>query len=236
MLTMKKIHYELDNDIAHIMMDDGKANAMDPDFFEEMGRALDRLEGEGAKSLIISGRPGFFSGGLDVKLIPTLSSAAINTLAETLARTILRVFSLPLPTIALCTGHAVAGGAILAFACDLRFALEGPYRIQMNEMVLGVPLPSWVLLIGRSAISVQWFAEAFLHAAAYTPLQVLEKGIFHGVIKSKEEALMFAKAEAKKLKILNLQAYYESKKRLRESDVRDVLELLKGELPFKKEE
>lgn len=233
---MKKIHYELENDIAHIMMDDGKANAMDFDFFEEMGRALDRLEGEGAKSLIISGRPGFFSGGLDVKLMATLSPAAINTLAEMFARTILRVFSLSLPTIALCTGHAVAGGAILAFSCDLRFALEGPYRIQMNEAVIGIPFPSWMLLVGRSAISVQWFAEAFLHAVAYTPLEALEKGILHGVIKSKEEALAFAKAEAEKLKHLNLRAYYESKKRLRESDVRDVLELLKGELPFKKEE
>lgn len=232
---MKKIHYELENDIAHIMMDDGKANAMDFDFFEEMGRALDRLEGEGAKSLIISGRPGFFSGGLDVKLMATLSPTAINALAETFARTILRVFCLPLPTIALCTGHAVAGGAILAFSCDLRFALEGPYRIQMNEVVLGIPFPSWMLLIGRSAISVQWFAEAFLHAVAYTPHQALEKGILHGLIKSKEEALPFAKAEAKKLKNLNLRAYYESKKRLRESDGRDALELLKGELPFKKE-
>lgn len=233
---MKKIHYELENDIAHIMMDDGKANGMDFDFFEEMGKALDRLEGEGAKSLIISGRPGFFSGGLDMKLIPTLSPTGLNTLSETFARTILRVFSLPLPTIALCTGHAVAGGAILAFSCDLRFAIEGPYRIQMNEMVLGIPFPSWMLLIGRSSISVQWFAEAFLHAVAYTPLQALDKGMLHGVIKSKEEALAFAKAEAGKLKNLNLRAYYESKKRLRESDVRDVLELLKGELPFKKEE
>src|SRR5512139_1423304 len=100
MPTMKRIHYELENDIAHIMMDDGKANAMDFDFFEEMERALDRLEEEGAKSLIISGRPGFFSGGLDVKLMATLSSTGINTLAETFARTILRVFSLSLPTIA----------------------------------------------------------------------------------------------------------------------------------------
>jgi hypothetical protein len=50
---MKKIHYELESDIAHIRMDDGKANAMDFDFFEEMGRALDRLEGGGAESVII---------------------------------------------------------------------------------------------------------------------------------------------------------------------------------------
>ena len=232
---MKKIHYELENDVAHIMMDDGKANAMDFDFFEEMGRALDRLEGEGAKSLIITGRPGFFSGGLDMKLMATLSPTDLNTLAETFARTMLRVFMLPLPTIALCTGHAVAGGAILAFSCDLRFAFEGPYRIQMNEMVVGIPLPSWMLLIGRSAIPVQWFGEAFLHAMAYSPAEAMEKGMLHGVIKNKEEALSYTKAQTEKLKNLNLQAYHESKKRLRQSDVRNVLELLKGELPFKKE-
>ena len=230
---MAKIGYEIDQGIAQITMDDGKANAMDFAFFEEMGEALDRAEGDGAKTLIITGRPGYFSAGLDIKLMPTLSPAELNRLAETFARTLLRVFSIPLPTVAVCSGHAVAGGAMLALSCDLRFAVDGPYRIQMNEMLVGIPFPSWMLLIGRSSMPVQWFVEAFLHAGAYSPAEAVERGMFHGLTKEGEDPIARARAEGEKLKALNLTAYGTSKKRLRDADVNHVLELLKGELPFK---
>ena len=230
---MKKIHYKLEKEIATITMDDGKANAMDSVFFEEMGQAIDRLEGDRAKTLIIAGRPGYFSGGLDVKLMPSLSPTELNAFVEIFARTILRIFSLPVPTFAVCTGHTVAGGAILAFSCDLRFAVEGPYRIQMNEMVIGISFPSWMLLIGRSAVPVQWLAESFLHGRAYSPAEAVEKGMFHGLIKNEKDVIAHARAQAENLKTLNLQAYHTSKKRMRGSDVEHVLELLKEELPFK---
>jgi enoyl-CoA hydratase len=230
---MAKIGYEIDQGMAQITMDDGKANAMDFAFFEEMGEALDRAEGDGAKTLIITGRPGYFSAGLDIKLMPTLSPAELNRLAETFARTLLRVFSVPLPTVAVCSGHAVAGGAMLALSCDLRFAVDGPYRIQMNEMLVGIPFPSWMLLIGRSSVPVQWFVEAFLHAGAYSPAEAVARGMFHGLIKEGEDPIARARVEAEKLKALNLPAYGTSKKRLRDADVNHVLELLKEELPFK---
>lgn len=227
-----KIHYRSESRITTIRMDDGKANAMDFAFFEEMNQSLDRLESDGSKALIITGRPGYFSAGLDIKLMPTLPPAQVNALAETFARTLLRVFSLPVPTIAVCSGHAVAGGAMLSFACDLRFVVDGPYRIQMNEMMIGIPFPSWMLLIGRSAMPAQFFAEAFLHARAYSPGEAVEKGISHGLFKGEEDALADAMARTEHLKTLNLHAYRTSKKRLCAAEVDRVLELLKTELPF----
>jgi enoyl-CoA hydratase len=229
---MAKIHYEMDKGISQITMDDGKVNAMDFVFFEEMGDALDRAEGDGAETLIITGRPGYFSGGLDIKLVPTLPPTELNRLAETFARTLLRVFSLPLPTVAVCSGHAVAGGAMLSFSCDLRFVVDGPYRVQMNEMLVGIPFPSWMLLIGRSAIPVGWFVEAFLHARAYSPAEAVEKALFHGLIAGGEDPVAQVKTQSEGLKALNLKAYEMSKKRLRDEDVKHVLEILKGELPF----
>lgn len=231
---MKKIHYELEDGVSLIRMDDGKANAMDFVFFDEMNKGLDRLQDDGTKTLIITGRPGYFSGGLDIKLIPTLSSARLSALAEAFARTMLRVFSLPMPTIAVCNGHAVAGGAMLSFSCDLRFAVEGPYRIQMNEMMIGIPFPSWMLLIGRSAIPVQWFVETFLHAKAYSPFEAVEKGLFQGLIKKEEEAVAYTRGQTANLKTLNMYAYRTSKNRLRASEIEHVLQLLKDELRLRK--
>jgi len=148
---------------------------MDFVFFEEMNQSLDRLEKDRAKTLLITGRLGYFSAGLDIKLMSALAPAEVNALAEIGARTLLRVFSLPVPTVAICSGHAVAGGAVLFFACDLRFVVDGPYRIQMNEMMIGIPFPNWILLIGRFAVPTQFFADAFLHARVYSPEEEVEK-------------------------------------------------------------
>ena len=188
---MEKVTYSLKDGIAQITMDDGKANSMNWIFFEEMGKSMDRAENDGAKVLVITGRPGFFSGGLDLKLLPTLSASEMGDFATTFARTMLRVFSFPVPTIAASTGHAVAGGAMLTYACDRRFAIDGPYRIQMNETLIGIALPSWMFLIARSAIPSRWRNEALLHARAYNPNEALERGILDAVAKDAEAAAKF---------------------------------------------
>lgn len=227
---MKKLSYHIENNRATITMDDGKANAMDFNCFEEMNSALTEIESSGSQVLIIKGRQGFFSGGLDVKLMSTLAPHDIDKLAETFARTILRVFLYPIPTIAVCTGHAIAGGGILAFACDRRYAINGNYRLQMNEVVIGIPLPSWMLLIGQSAIPAGLQTEALLHAKKYTPKQALDAGIFHGLIENGEDIDAFLNNEVNALMGLNMNAYSATKKRLREKAVQEVLALLEDEL------
>ncbi len=227
---MEKVTYSLKEGIAQITMDDGKANAMNWIFFEEMGKSMDQAENDGAKVLVITGRPGFFSGGLDLKLLPTLSAGEMRDFATTLARTLLRVFSFPVPTIAASTGHAVAGGAMLIFACDRRFAVDGPYRIQMNETLIGIPLPSWMFLIARSAIPSRWLNEALLHARAYHPQEALERGILDGVAKDAHRLAAQVEAATAELSSLNLPAYAASKKNWRQAEIEHVLDLLKKDL------
>jgi enoyl-CoA hydratase len=230
---MKKISYTIENKRAGITMDDGKANAMDFDYFEEMNSALAEIESAGAKAVIMKGRQGFFSGGLDVKLIATLAPNDIDRLAETFARTMLRVFLYPIPTIAVCTGHAIAGGAMLAFACDRRYIMQGNYRIQMNEHAIGIPLPSWMLLIGKSAIPVGVQTEALLHAKAYTPEEAHAAGIFHGLIEEGADIDASLNTEVNALVSLHMHAYSIAKRRMREKAAQEALALLKDELPSK---
>jgi len=217
---MEKVTYGIEDGIAQITMDDGKANAMNWGFFKEMGKSMDQAESDGAKVLVITGRPGFFSGGLDLKLLPTLSASELGDFLITFARTMLRVFSFPVPTIAAINGHAIAGGAMLTFACDRRFALDGPYRIQMNETLIGLPLPSWMFLIARSAIPSRWRNEALLHARAYNPNEALERGILDAVAQDAESLAAQ----------VSLPAYAASKKNLLQEEIEHVLDLLKKEL------
>ena len=230
---MKKISYTIENNRAEITMDDGKANAMDFTYFEELNGALAAIESSGSKAVIIKGRQGFFSGGLDLKLLATLAPTDIARLAETFVHAMLRVFLYPIPTIAVCTGHAIAGGAMLAFACDRRYVIEGNYRIQMNELAIGIPLPSWMLLIGKSAIPAGCRTEALLHAKAYTPREAHGAGIFHGLIENGADIDASLNDAVTDLMGLHMNAYSITKRRLREKAVKEVLAILKDELPSK---
>jgi enoyl-CoA hydratase len=70
------VTYALRDRIAEIVLDDGKVNAMTPAFFASLNAALDRAERETPGAVILVGRPGVFSAGLDLKLLPTLPPEA----------------------------------------------------------------------------------------------------------------------------------------------------------------
>jgi enoyl-CoA hydratase len=230
---MEKISLRYEDDVAIIKLDDGKANTMTPTFFSEINEALDQIETSGKKLLIIEGRKGFYSGGLDLKLMGTISPSELIKLIETFAKSLLRVFLFPIPTMAACTGHAVAGGAMLAFACDRRFAVNGPYRFQVNETQIGIPLPYWMLLLGSSAIPSRWQVETLLHARVYSLSEAFDKGIFDSMVNEDTDIVSHIKEAAKNVVNLNMSAYALSKKRMRESKVNHVLALLKDELHTK---
>src|SRR5256712_12860901 len=92
------IAYAVDGNVARITLDDGKVNAMSLPFFEALGAALDRAEREKPGAVVITGRPGYFSAGGDLKLMPTLPPRGPPRMLPALRRPLLRVFTLPLPT------------------------------------------------------------------------------------------------------------------------------------------
>src|SRR5437879_1387792 len=164
-----RISYAVDGNVARITLDDGKVNAMSLPFFEALGAALDRAEREKPGAVVITGRPGYFSAGLDLKLMPTLAPDEFRRVLFRSGRTMLRVFTFPIPTVAALSGHAIAGGAMLAFACDLRYAADGAFRLHLNEVAIGLTLPTWAMIVAQSAVPHRWHTEAILHARPYLP-------------------------------------------------------------------
>src|SRR6059058_2622232 len=164
-----RISYAVDGNVARITLDDGKVNAMSLPFFEALGAALDRAEREKPGAVVLTGRAGYFSAGLDLKLMPTLAPDELQRMLLSFGRTMLRVFTFPIPTVAALSGHAIAGGAMLAFACDLRLMAEGPFRLHLNEVAIGLALPSWAIVLAQAAIPPRRHTEAILHARAFSP-------------------------------------------------------------------
>jgi enoyl-CoA hydratase len=84
------VEYVNDDTLAEIRIDDGKVNAMSPAFFDEMNVALDRAETERPKALVLVGRAGYFSAGLNVKLLPTLAPDELTRTLQSFGHTLLR--------------------------------------------------------------------------------------------------------------------------------------------------
>ena len=212
------IAYTTRDGIAEITLDDGKVNAMHRAFFDGLNAALDRAAGDGSRALVVTGRPGYLSAGLNIKLLPTLPPDELRPTLVGFGQTLLRLWTYELPTVAAASGHAVAGGALLAFACDRRFLTDGPFRVQMNETAIGLPLPTWALAICQAAIPRRWHTEALLHAHAYTPAESLERGMVDDVV-APDALLGRAREAAQQLAALDRPAYAASKRRLRARDV-----------------
>lgn len=175
---MTKMNYSIEDGIARITLDDGKMNVMNWDFFNELNTSLDKALADKASAVIFTtGRPNVFSAGLDLKLLPTQSRDEQIRFQKTFATTMLRVYELPIPTLAAYRGHAIAGGFILSCACDRFMVQDGPFKMQMNEVVNGMSIPSWISLICRSSIPNRWWREVLLLARIYTPREAFERGI-----------------------------------------------------------
>ena len=159
-----RIALEIENNIARIQMDDGKANALDLDWFNEMHEILDSVENANVTSLSIFGRDGIFCGGLNTKWLPTMNTDEQKLLLVEFPRIMERIFHLPMPTVAAMAGHAIAGGFIIACACDTRIAVEGDYRVHMNEVMINMTVPDWISRIIRYVTPKPW-AERMLNLA-----------------------------------------------------------------------
>ena len=210
--SMSKMHYAIEDRIALITLDDGKMNIINWDFLNELNGALDRAITDQAGALILtSGQPGIFSAGLDLKFLPSLTFLGYYKFSHAFAETMLRLYQFPIPTIAAYAGHAIAGGALMSFACDRCITVDGPYRIQMNEVVNKMVIPSWISLICRSSIPHRWQKEALLHARAYSPREAFERGILDTLIEAGGDVMETARAVARDFLKLDGRAYATTK-------------------------
>lgn len=95
--------------------------------------------------------------------------------------TVLAWLSLPRPTVAAINGHAIAGGCVLALACDVRIAVESATTIGMNEVQVGIPFPAVPLAVTRHALAPDRLREILLMGALYGPRDALDRGLVDAV-------------------------------------------------------
>ena len=174
------LNYQMHGDVAIMIMDDGKANAVSHAYIDAMNQGLSRAEGE-AKALVVQGRSGVFSAGFDLKEIGK-GPAQSKALVDKGAKMLLRLFSYPLPLVAASAGHAIAAGALVLLASDTRIGVAGDAKYGLNETAIGMSLPPFGLQIGLCRLSKRYHTEAMIQATLYDADSAKEAGFLDQVV------------------------------------------------------
>jgi enoyl-CoA hydratase len=169
-----------DGDVAVITLDDGKANALSFAVLDGLNEALSAAE-ESAKAVVLVGREGKFSAGFDLKVMTGSIEDARNLLAGG-ALLGLRIFEYPMPVVLGVTGHALAMGGILTTTADYRVGAEGNYKLGLNEVAIGMPVPSFGVELCRDRLSPAWFTRCVQHATLCSPSEAVEAGFLDEVV------------------------------------------------------
>ena len=218
---MAPANYEQQGDIAVVTLDDGKANAMNPGMIAAVNAALDRAQAD-ARAVIISGRPGVFCGGFDLKVIRTGDAATQQAMTLAGARLAMRIYGFPRPTVMATTGHSVALGGFLLLTADYRIGINGAFTVGLNEVAIGMTLPPFALMLSRARIDTRHLSNAALSSTMYSHADAVGAGFLDEVVEP--DALMArAMDKATSLAALDAKAFARVKQDLRGADIERVL-------------
>jgi enoyl-CoA hydratase len=221
------VHYQLEGTTAVVQMDDGKANALSEAMIAQLGEALARAEKE-ANAVVLAGRSDRFCAGFDLKVMMSSPEAA-TALVRSGADLLMRLYGTPLPLVAACTGHAVAGGALVLLTSDVRIGAAGAFRIGLNEVAIGLPVPRLAMELARNRLATTELGRATLGAQIYAPEEAARAGFLDEVVAA-SEVVARARKEAARLGAYSRMAYRGTKRRLRRATIEHILSSLEEDM------
>jgi enoyl-CoA hydratase len=138
--------------VTVVTLDRPPANAMDVELLGDLVGAVEAVAQQAPRAVVLAGRPGFFSAGADLKAVPGYGADDQRRMVEGINRMVLGVYGLPCPVVCAITGHAIAGGFVLAVCGDHRVAsVEGRYGL--TEVKVSVPYPQAAIGVVRAELA-----------------------------------------------------------------------------------
>jgi Delta3-Delta2-enoyl-CoA isomerase len=153
------------NGIREIQLARPPVNALNLELLRVLRSAIDESVRDGVRGIVLSGARGLFSAGVDVPALLARDRAGVREYWRELFAVCGTLACSPIPLVAAITGHSPAGGAVLSLFCDYRVMAEGPYRIGLNEVQVGLIVPESIQLALRRVVG-SYRAERLLVSGA----------------------------------------------------------------------
>jgi Delta3-Delta2-enoyl-CoA isomerase len=168
--------------IRELRLNRPPVNALSSELIVALKEAVQAAPQDGARAIVLSGSPGRFSGGLDLPLLLTLDRAGMADLLRGLYGLLGALACSPIPVIAAITGHAPAGGTVLALFCDWRVMAEGEWKVGLNEVAVGLTLPPLIHHALQLVVGPRQAERLAVTAALILPAEAVRIGLVDEMI------------------------------------------------------
>ena len=205
---MSLVNIELANKVATITLQNGKVNAISNQLIDELNIALDSAEQENAV-VILTGQAGMFSGGYDLATMKSSPEAAIELVTKG-SKLVRRLLAFPTPVISACSGHAIAKGAFILLGTDYRIGSDGPFKVGLNEVAIGMTMHNAGIVMAHNRIPMNYRTRAITMAEIFSPTDAIKAGFLDTVV-APEQLMATAQGAAEQLKQLNMTAHHQTK-------------------------
>ncbi len=179
------IHVDSHDSLTVMRLEHGKVNALDKELLAAMGERLEQIEKSPYGAVILTGSGAAFSAGVDLWRVLDEEEGYLDAFLPALTEALTRLFAMPRPVVAAINGHAIAGGCVLACACDYRIMADGTGRIGAPELKVGVPFPQIALDVLRCAAPPAVFSQLLYLGTTYNPQTARDLGLIHEVVSPK---------------------------------------------------
>ena len=173
-------------DVLELRLDHPPANALHPDLIALLATAVREARGEGARALVLSGREGMFSAGLDVPAFLERDRAGVRRAWSDFLSLLEALAASPVPSVAALTGHAPAGGCVIALFCDWRVQAAGNFLVGLNEVAVGIRVPLPIQAAARHVLGMRQAERLCTTAELLEVDEALRIGLVDEVVEAAE--------------------------------------------------
>jgi enoyl-CoA hydratase len=176
--------HRVDHDgVTLLRLDHGKVHALDLELARAIVETLDELDQDARlRAVVLTGTGTVFSGGVDLQRLLAGGPEYARAFVPALAGALQRLFAFSRPAIAAINGHAIAGGCVLAAACDHRIMARGRGTIGVPELRVGLPFPLVGIEILRFATSTAHLQELVYQGKTYGVDEARERGLVDEIV------------------------------------------------------
>lgn len=175
---MKFVTVDRENEIAMVTLSRGKVNALNEPMVEEISHCFTDLERDPtARAVILTGTGKFFSFGFDIPGFMDDPPESFRRYIEKFSRLYLSIFTFPKPVVAALNGHTIAGGCMLASACDHRVMVTGKAKISLNEIGFGSSVFAGIVAILKYWVGARNAQEILYSGKMYSAEEAIKLGL-----------------------------------------------------------
>lgn len=180
---MTSVRLSIEEGIAEVRLERGKVNALNEQVVDELAGCFRELANDAqVRGILLTGTGKFFSFGFDIPEFMGAPRVAFARYLEKFTGLYRDLFVHPKPVVAAINGHAVAGGCMLATACDARVMVKENAKIGLNEISFGSSLFAGSLALLRFWVGDRRAQEAAYSGALYTAEQALALGLVEATV------------------------------------------------------